>query len=137
MVGAVNAGGSPLAGTSGVRSAGSGVSAGPFRCSVSRRASSRKALRSTELSAGAWESTLGGRSVAADAEAAIAAEYPLAVEHRQAGQFHCQALFASAERPCHDEPAPGLMRGERARHLALGIEAKRCGDVGPGLTQQG
>jgi len=66
----------------------------------------------------------GGESlkVAADPEAAIAAENPIAVEHRQARQLDGQTLVAAVDRPSHQQAAPGLVAGERALDIACGVE---------------
>ena len=36
-----------------------------------------------------------------------------------------------------DDAAPGVARGERARHVALRVELERGGDLGPGAVEQG
>ena len=56
------------------------------------------------------------RDVAADAEAAIAAQVAVAVEHRQAGQFDRDADVGAVGRERDGDAAPGVARGEaRAR----------------------
>ena len=77
------------------------------------------------------------REIAADAEAAVAAEHPLAVEHRQAGQFHGEALGIIIDRPGDGEAAPGVVRRQRPRDALVGIEVQIQCEVGPDQSQRG
>ncbi len=69
--------------------------------------------------------------VAADAEAAIAAEAAVAVEHRQAGQFDRQPFAGVVRRPGNDDAAPGFARRHRLRDLIVRIELEVGGDLAP------
>ncbi len=75
--------------------------------------------------------------IAADTETAIAAIYPVAVEHRQAGQFDRQAIAAAVHRPCHAQSAPGVAACDGAGDLVLGIERKLLADFGPRAPERG
>ena len=59
--------------------------------------------------------------IAADAEATIAAEAPLAIEHRQARDFDREWRAIILDRPSDRDPAEGVASRERPRDLALGI----------------
>ena len=69
--------------------------------------------------------------VAADAEAAIAAEPAVAIEHRQARQFDRQPVAGIVDRPGDDDAAPGFVARHRARDLIVGIELQFGGDLAP------
>ena len=61
------------------------------------------------------------RQVTAYAEAAIAAKGVLAIEHRQPRQLNPEPLLGSVDGPGDGDPAPGILRGSRFGHLAVGI----------------
>ena len=69
--------------------------------------------------------------VAADAETAIAAKIPVAIEHRQPGQFDRQPFAALIHRPRHRDAAPGFARGDGTRDLVLRIDFQRGRDLTP------
>ena len=75
--------------------------------------------------------------IAADAEAPIAAENPLAVEHRQARKLDRKPLLAVVDRPDDGEPAPGVAGGDGARDLTLGVEVELGGHLPPGPPDRG
>jgi len=73
--------------------------------------------------------------VSADAKTTITAENPVAVEHRQAGKLDRKAVRAVVDRPDNGEPAPGIVRGDCACDLALGIEGELGCQVAPGTPE--
>ena len=75
--------------------------------------------------------------IAADAEPPIAAENPIAVEHRQSRKLDGKPLLAVVDRPDDVEPAPGVMGGDGARDLTLGVEAEPGGHLRPGPPDGG
>ena len=75
--------------------------------------------------------------VAADAEAAVAGELAVMVEHRQARHLDRQGRIRIVDRPGHDDAAPGGARGQRARHVTLRIELEGGGDFRPRPIEHG
>ena len=82
------------------------------------------------LAAGARQ-LVGAGDVAQHAEAAIAAKIAVAVKHRKSRQLDREPLARLVDRPRQRDAAPGLVRGDRARHLVVGIEVQFGGDLAP------
>ena len=76
-------------------------------------------------------------NVAADAEAAIAAELSLAVEHRKAGHLDGQTFACVIDRPRDGNAAPRLARRQRAGDLIVRIEFQIGGDIAPQSAERG
>ncbi len=77
------------------------------------------------------------RDLAANAEATVAAEIAVAIEHRKPRQFDGKARVHSVDREGDGDAAPGFARGERAGDLAFGIEPQRGRHVAPRLAESG
>ena len=74
---------------------------------------------------GAWRrlrQLIEASEIAADAEAAIAAEAPLAIEHRQARELDRERRAIAVDRPADGDPAERVAGRERAHDLAIGIQ---------------
>src|SRR5205807_1378525 len=76
---------------------------------------------------GALRQLIEAGKVAAEAEAAIAAEAPLAIEHRQARDFDRERCAIIVDRPADRNSAERVAGRERARDLAVRIKPQRFG----------
>src|SRR5215471_4227685 len=83
---------------------------------------------------GALRQLVEASDIAADAEATIAAESPLAIEHRQARDFDRKQRAIAVDRPADRNPAEGVAGRERARDVPVGIKAERFGYIRPGSS---
>ena len=120
-VGTSSAGGAAGNGTT-FTDGGTAASAGTL-VAEHRRLDARR--RSASAARRVCDQFVDARDIAANAEAAVAAEVAVAVEHRQAGQFDRQPRVASVDREGDGDAAPGVARGEGAGDLAFGIEPQR------------